>query len=171
MCASLLNTHECPMCRGKSTKLHVQGIKEYYRCSCSAKIENYTCNFPRDNHTYVHNEYQPSFLTFRNCPDVTVPILASTDDSRICYAKCKPVSIVNSSRWESIRACMCGSKRRALVHVSTWITICETLVTYTQSDCRTLCNSFCVVGDLGWFHPNKYPNSVLYVITPFLVCC
>jgi hypothetical protein len=100
---------------------------------------------------------------------VTVPILASTDDSCICYTKSKPVSIVNSSRWESIGACMCGSKRRALIHVSTWITICKTFVTYTQSDCRTLRYSFCVVGDLGWIHPNKYPNSVLYVITPFLV--
>jgi len=109
-------------------------------------------------------------FTFRNCPNVAVPILAFTDDLLICYAKSKPISIVNSSRWESIRACMCGSKRRALIHVSTCITICETLITYTQSDCRTLCHSFCVVGDFGYIHCSKCPNSVLNVITPSQVC-
>jgi hypothetical protein len=60
---------------------------------------------------YVDNQYQPSF-TFHNCPNVAVPILAFTDDSHIiCYTKLKPISIVNSSRWESIRACMGGLRR------------------------------------------------------------
>ena len=158
--------------------LYVQG-KEYQAprprhqrklCSSSAKIENNTCNFPRNNHTYVDNQYSSHHFTFRNCPNVAVPILAFTDDSRICYAKCKLISIVNSSRRESIRACMCGSKQRALIHVSTCITICETLVTYTQSDCRTLRHSFCMVGDFGYIHCNKCPNSVLNVVAPSLVC-
>ena len=58
---------------------------------------------------------------------------------------------------------MCGSKRRVLIHVSTCITICETLVTYSQTDSRTLRHSFCVVGDFGYIHCNKYKNLVLNV--------
>ena len=167
MCASLLHMHECPMCRERVPSSTSKASKKATDALVPPRLKSTHVISPEIS-THMYNKYTSHHYTFRNCPNPNeaVPILAFTDNSCICYAKQKPISIVNSSRRESIRACMCGSKQRAVIHVSTCITICETLVTYSQTDSGTLHHSFCMVGDYGYIHCNKYPNLVLNVITP-----